>query len=71
MVIRKVNEINIKVIKTMHNGNGDIEDNYFFTKNNKYYQIVGWDFPSWNSNRVVKSRKEIDKAVNKIVETIN
>lgn len=63
--------IEINIIKTTHNGNGDIQDEYFLQKNNKYYHLEGWAFPGWNSQKNFAERKQIDKAVEIIVKTIN
>lgn len=68
---KSINGINIKIIKTMHNNNGDIQDEYFFGKNNKYYHLQSWAFTGWDSAKQSKSRKQIDKAVDRIVNTIN
>ncbi|MGB9936877.1 MAG: hypothetical protein ACPK7O_04100 [Methanobacterium sp.] len=68
---RKTNGINVNIIKTISNTNGDIEDQYFFQKNNKYYCLVSWGFSGWNSKKQSTFRKEIDKAVDTIVTTIN
>jgi hypothetical protein len=68
---RSTNGIDIKVIKTIHNNNGDIQDKYFLQKNNKYYCLICWAFPGWNSKKQISSRKEIDRAVDTIVTTIN
>ena len=66
-----VNGIEVKIVKTTHANTGDVQDEYFFEKNNKYYHLIGWDFTGWDSVKQVKSRKKIDTAVNTIVTTIN
>lgn len=68
---RKVEGTDVKVIKTTDNNYGDIQDEYFFQKNNKYYYIVSWAFTGWDNRKQRKSREEIDKAVDTIVKTIN
>lgn len=74
-IIKKVNEtingIEIKIVKTTHANTGDVEDEYFFQKNDKYYHLIGWAFTGWDSSKQVKSRKKIDTAVNTIVTSIN
>ncbi len=65
-----INGVQINVIKTTHNNNGDIQDEYFFEKNNKYYNLECWAFPGWNSKKTNTARLEIEKAVNIIVNTI-
>ena len=66
-----INGIEVNIIMTTKSNNGDIQDEYFFGKNNKYYQLVSWAFTGWDSKKQVSSRKEIDKALNTIVTTIN
>lgn len=68
---KTINGIEVKVIKTINNNNGDIHDEYFFGKNNRYYHLVSWAFTGWNSKKQNMFRKEIDKAVDTIVTTIN
>ncbi|WP_414468656.1 hypothetical protein [Methanobacterium sp. ACI-7] len=68
---RNVNGINVNIVRTTNNGNGDIEDQYFFSKNNKYYFLIGWAFTGWNSQTQRTYRQEIDKAVDAIATTIN
>ena len=65
-----INDIEVKIIKTTDNNKGDIQDEYFFVKNNKYYQLVSWAFTGWDSKKQVSSRKGIDNAVNAIITTI-
>jgi hypothetical protein len=65
-----INGIEVNIIRTTHNGNGDIQDEYFFQKNNKYYNLEGWAFPGWNSQKTNTARKQTDKAIETIVNTI-
>jgi len=65
-----VNGVDVKIFKTTQLNTGDIEDEYFFEKNDKYYYLLGWDFTGWDSRKQVKSRKKIDNAATTIIETI-
>ncbi|MGZ7044168.1 MAG: hypothetical protein ACXVHM_06220 [Methanobacterium sp.] len=65
-----INGIETKFIKTMQNNEGDIQDEYFFTKNNKYYHLEGWAFTGWSGDKQTSARKSIDNAVDTIVNTI-
>lgn len=64
------NGIETRFIKTMHNNNGDIDDYYFFSKNNKHYILNCWAFTGWGGDKQTSARKSIDKAVETIVNTI-
>jgi hypothetical protein len=66
---KNINGINVNFIKTMSNNEGNIDDLYFFTKNNKYYILEGWAYNGWNAQ--TSDRKKIDNAVETIVNTIN
>ena len=66
---RNVNGININFVRTMSNNEGNIDDYYFFSKNNKYYSLEGWAFSGWQNQ--TSDRKKIDNAVNNISNTIN
>ncbi|MDI6723931.1 MAG: hypothetical protein QMD61_04735 [Methanobacterium sp.] len=67
---KTIGNIEVNIIKTTSNMNGDIQDEYFFKKNNKYYHLVSWAFTGWNGNNQTSSRKEIDKATDTIIKTI-
>lgn len=61
----------VNIIKTTNNMNGDIQDDYFFQKNDKYYYLISWAFTGWSDTNQSKSRYEIDKATDIIIKTIN
>jgi hypothetical protein len=74
-IVRTKNEtvdgITVEVFKTIDGRYGDIQDQYFFYKNNKYYYMVAWAYTGWDSGKQNKDRQEISKAVDIIVKTIN
>lgn len=67
---KTIDNIKVEVFKTIDNRYGDIQDEYFFQKNSKYYYIMAWAYPGWNSAKQNKYRQEISKAVDIIVKTI-
>jgi len=72
-VIKKnktVDNIEVNIIKTMNNHDGNIQDFYFFKKNNKYYYLISWAFTGWDSASQTISRREVDNATNTIIKTI-
>jgi hypothetical protein len=66
-----VEGIEVNIVKTINNMDGDIQDEYFFQKNGKYYQLISWAFTGWSDTNQTKSRNEIDKATDIIIKTIN
>ena len=62
--------IKVETFWTTNGQYGDIQDYYFFQKNNKYYYITAWSFTGWDSSKQTIDRREIDKAVETIVKTI-
>ncbi len=60
----------VETFWTTDGNSGDIQDEYFFYKNNKYYCILAWDYTGWDSSKQSEDRQEIDKAVKTIVSTI-
>jgi len=73
-IIKTKNEtidgLNVEIFQTTDGKYGDIQDEYFFIKNNKYYYIMAWAYPGWNSNKQNSYRQEISEAVDTIVKTI-
>ncbi|MGF7118992.1 hypothetical protein [Methanobacterium oryzae] len=67
---KTVEGIKVNILKTINNMNGDIEDEYFFQKNGKYYHIISWAFTGWSDTNQTKSREEIEKATDIIIKTI-
>lgn len=67
---KTVGNIDIVIIKSTNSHTGDIQDYYFFQKNNKYYCLISWAFTGWNSYDQTTSRKEVDKAADTIIKTI-
>lgn len=67
---KTINGIKVETFWTTDGRTGDIQDEYFFSKNNKYYFILAWAFTGWDSSKQSEYRQEIDKAVKTIVETI-
>lgn len=68
---KTVERIEVNIVKTINNMNGDIQDEYFFQKNGKYYHLISWAFTGWSDTNQTKSRNEIDKATDIIIKTIN
>ncbi len=62
----KASEIEIKVLRVTDSRNGDILDQYFFQKNDKYYEVLAWDYTYQDA-----SRPTIDEAVKTIATTLN
>lgn len=62
--------IKVETFWTTDGRYGDIQDNYFFQKNNKYYYIMAWAYTGWDSSKQTIDRQEISKAVDIIVKTI-
>ncbi len=73
-MIKKRNEtiegLNVEIISTTDGKYGDIQDFYFFQKNNRYYYITAWAYTGWDSSKQNKYRREISEAVDVIVKTI-
>ena len=68
---KNINGVKINFIKTMSNNDGNIDDEYFFSKNGNYYILDGWAFTGWSPQNQTSDRKKMDKAVETIVNTIN
>ena len=68
---KNINGITVNFVKTMSNKEGNIQDEYFFSKNNKYYNLEGWAYTGWNPQNQTSDRKKIDKAVETIINTID
>lgn len=68
---KTIEGIEVNIVKTINNMNGDIQDEYFFQKNGKYYHFISWAFTGWSDINRTKSRNEIDKATDIIIKTIN
>ena len=60
----------VEIFWTTDGNSGDIQDEYFFSKNNKYYYVVAWAYTGWDSSKQSEDRQEIDSAVKSIVSTI-
>ena len=73
VTLKKRNEtvdgIKVEIFYTT-GGEGDIQDLYFFSKNNKYYYILAWAYPGWSSKQSI-DRQKISEAVETIVKTIH
>lgn len=67
---KTIDGIKVETFWTTDGNSGDIQDEYFFSKNNKHYYVVGWAFTGWNPSKQSGYRQEIDKAVKNIVSTI-
>jgi hypothetical protein len=67
---RTIDGIKVETFWTTDGNSGDIQDEYFFFKNNKYYYVMAWDYTGWDSSKQSEDRQEIDKAVKTIVSTI-
>lgn len=67
---RTIDGIKVQTFWTTDGNSGDIQDEYFFNKNNRYYYILAWAFTGWDSDKQSGDRQEIDKAVKSIVSTI-
>ncbi|MGZ7069103.1 MAG: hypothetical protein ACXVHT_12430 [Methanobacterium sp.] len=68
---KNINGININFISLVNNNDGDIQIDYFFSKNNKYYNLECWAFTGWNSQKQTSARNNISKAVDTIVNTVH
>ncbi len=62
--------IKVETFWTTNGQYGDIQDYYFFQKNNKYYYITAWAYTGWDSSKQTIDRQEINNAVETIVKTI-
>ena len=67
---KTVDGTNVNILKTTNNMNGDIQDEYFFVKDNKHYHLVSWAFTGWNSANQTMYRKKINNATDIIIKTI-
>ena len=72
VTLKKQNETidntKVEIFFTTDN-DGNIQDLYFFSKNNKYYYLLAWAYPGWTSKESI-NRQEISKAVETIVKTV-
>jgi hypothetical protein len=62
---KNMSGVEVRIVRTTDNTNGNINDYYFFVKDGKYYQITAWDN---TGNAGV--RNDIDNAVNTIISTL-
>ena len=67
---RTIDGIKVETFWTTDGNSGDIQDYYFFSKNNKYYYVLAWAYTGWDSSKQSRFRQQIDKAVKSIVSTI-
>lgn len=67
---KTIDGVRVEFFKTTDNRYGDIQDEYFFSKNNKYYYMMAWAYTGWNSAEQHSVRDEVDRAVDTIVKTI-
>ena len=67
---RTIDGIKVETFWTTDANSGDIQDYYFFSKNNKYYYVLAWAYTGWDSSKQSRFRQQIDKAVKSIVSTI-
>ena len=68
---RTMDGIKVETFWTTDGNSGDIQDYYFFSKNDKYYYALAWAYTGWDSSKQSRFRQQIDKAVKSIVSTIN
>ena len=65
-----IDGIKVNIFKTTDGKYGDIQDDYFFSKDDKYYYIMAWAYTGWDSSKQYNDRREIGEAVDLIVKTI-
>lgn len=68
---RTMDGIKVETFWTTDSNSGDIQDYYFFSKNDKYYYALAWAYTGWDSSKQSRFRQQIDMAVKSIVSTIN
>lgn len=61
-----ISGVEVKILRVTDKRTEDILDSYFFQKNEKYFEILSWDYTTQASARI-----DIDNAVNEIVTTLN
>ncbi len=67
---RTMEGIKVETFWTTDGNSGDIQDYYFFSKNNKYYYVLAWAYTGWDPSKQSGFRQQIDKAIKNIVSTI-